>query len=405
MILGESLRLSVQSIRANTLRSFLTLLGIIIGVTAVIAVVSIVQGLNQYVADKLLDTGSNVNYLDKYGINPSEDEWEKAQKRPDLTLLDAEEIREVAPHVAYVAVQSFARGKIKYGRATRGNVGVQGVTDGMEHMESAELAAGRRVGREDVLKSRQVIVLGHDVVEALFGGADPIGRSVRVQGRSFEVIGFFQKQGSVLGQSQDNIAQVPYGAFERVFKRRFSPTILFKSTSQAMAPAAQDEVKAIMRRRHHLRPGVEDDFAIMSSEMFLTFYKNFTAGLYGAMIGIAGLSLLVGGIVVMNIMLVSVTERTREIGIRKSLGARRADIMQQFLIESSILAGAGGLLGVLMGALIAGAIAKFSPLPAKVEWWSVALGLLVSSSVGLFFGIYPASRAARLDPIEALRYE
>ncbi len=405
MILGESLRLSVQSIRANTLRSFLTLLGIIIGVTAVIAVVSIVQGLNHYVADRLLDTGSNVNYLDKFGVITSEDEWEKAQKRPNLTLEDADEIRELAPHVAHVAVQSFARGRIKYGRATRGNVGVQGVTEGMENMESAELAGGRRIVREDALRGRQVIVLGSEVVESLFAGADPLGKSVRAQGRSFEVIGWFKKQGSVLGQSQDNIAQIPYGAFERVYRARFSPTILFKSTSQEMATIAQDEVKSIMRRRHHLRPGAEDDFAIMSSEMFLAFYKSFTAGLYGAMIGIAGLSLLVGGIVVMNIMLVSVTERTREIGIRKALGARRADIMQQFLIESSILAGSGGLLGVMLGGSIAWAIGKFSPLPATVEWWSVFLGLLVSSSVGLFFGIYPASRAARLDPIDALRYE
>ena len=405
MIFGESVRLSVQSIRGNTLRSFLTLLGIIIGVTAVIAVVSIVQGLNRYVAEKLLDTGSNVNYLDKFGVITSEEEWEKAQKRPDLALADADEIREVAPHVAYVAVQSFARGRIKYGRATRGNVGVQGVTEGMENMESTELAAGRRIVREDALRGRQVIVLGSEVVESLFAGADPIGHSVRVQGRSFEVIGWFKSQGSILGRSQDNVAQIPYGAFERVYRARFSPTILFKSTSQEMATIAQDEVKSIMRRRHHLRPGVDDDFSIMSSEMFLTFYKNFTAGLYGAMIGIAGLSLLVGGIVVMNIMLVSVTERTREIGIRKALGARRADIMQQFLIESAILAGAGGLLGVLLGASIAWAIGKFSPLPAEVEWWSVLLGLLVSSSVGLFFGIYPASRAARLDPIDALRYE
>jgi putative ABC transport system permease protein len=405
MIFGESLRLSLVSLRANKLRSFLTLLGIIIGVTAVIAVVAIVQGLNRYVADKLLDTGSNVSYLDKYGIITTEDAWEKAQKRPDITLADADALREQCPHVAYVVVQNASRGRIYWGRAHRGNVRITGTTEGAEHVEAAEIDAGRRISREDVLRRRPVIVLGSEVVDGLFGERDPIGRRVRVAGRSLEVIGVFKKQGGMGWTTQDNAVQIPYGLWEQMFGRDESPTIMFKPNSQELAPVAQDEVRLVMRRRHHLRPAQEDDFGITSSELFLNFYRTFTAGLYGAMIGIAALSLIVGGIVVMNIMLVSVTERTREIGIRKSVGARRSDIMQQFLIESSILAGLGGLLGIILGASIAKLIDVATPLPTRVEWWSAALGLFVSSSVGLFFGLYPASRAARLDPIEALRYE
>ncbi len=405
MNLRESAGIALGALRANKLRSFLTLLGTIIGVMSVIAVLSFVEGLNRFVSEKLLNAGANVFWVDPYGFVTSQEAWEKVQHNPEITLDDGDALRARVPHAAMVVAQAGTRGTARYREKEVRSVSINGRGPGYEVIDDLTIGPGRHLTELDDQRRRLVCVLGAEVAEELFPRIDPLGKQVRLGAESYEIVGVIAGKGKMFGQSQDRFATIPIRTFQKYKQERGSFGLAVKSLDQASMPAAQQEVRNILRGRRHLRPGQPDNFGITTSENVLDLYHNLTGGIFVVTVGVAAISLLVGGIVIMNIMLVSVTERTREIGIRKAMGARRRDILTQFLVEATTLSLSGGLIGILVGlglALLAGAL---SPLPAAVSWPAVGLGIGMSAFIGIFFGSYPAWRAARLDPIEALRYE
>ena len=405
MQVSESLRIAVANLRAHKVRSLLTVLGTVIGVMSVITIVSIIEGMNSYVSERLLEEGSNTFYVDKFGLITDYEQYLDAMNRKDLTIDDARALERNATAIEVVGSISQSRSDVRYRSREVSNVDVMGVDEGYQPARGIEVEYGRFVSREDVVRRRAVCVLGADVKDKLFAGLDPMGKEVRVGRHTFRVIGVAEKKGSLLGMSQDSNVMMPLTAFHKAFGSRSPVSLVAKARDQESLELAQDEARSILRARRKVPFSKPDDFGIMSAETFMEIYKNFTSTAYLVTVGIAGLSLLVGGIVIMNIMIVSVTERTKEIGIRKAVGARRADIMFQFLIESLILSGSGGLIGVLVGVGIALLISNVTPLPAAIKGWAIIMGLLVACGVGGFFGIYPAARAAKMDPIVALRYE
>ena len=406
MRLYEAILSALHSLRANKLRSFLTLLGIIIAVISIIAVVTVIQGLNDKVTDLFTGRGADVFEIDKVGqIVTSRAEWERLRRRPDLTVRDVEAVERGGESIAYVSatVDGFAR--VAYRERAIESADLQGLGEEYSFLAEFEIARGRHMSPIEVARSAAVAVVGPQVVEELFRGEDPLGKRIRVGSGAFTIVGVAKERGSTFGVTQDSFVAIPIGAFQKMYGQRRSVTIAVKPTAPDLIEDAIEEARLILRARHKLRPGEEDDFGIVTTEGLLTLYRRVTTGVYSALVGLVAISLVVGGIVVMNIMLVSVTERTREVGIRKALGARRRDILVQFLIEAVILSAVGGLVGVLGGFGIALIISAATPLPSSLQWWSVALGILLSSGVGIFFGIWPALKAARLHPIEALRYE
>ncbi len=405
MNLRESVGIALGSIRANKLRSFLTLLGTIIGVASVIAVVSFVEGMNQYVTNKLLNAGANVFWVDKYGFITTQEAFEDAQRRPDVTLDDADALAKTVVHAAMIVPEVGTSAPVRYRSKVVRGIGVQGKGIGYDVVSDLTIGSGRHLAPLDDQRRRDVCVIGPEVAEELFANLDPIGRAIRVGEREFEVVGVTKAKGKLFGQSQDRFVVVPIRTFMKHWMERGSLTINVKSADAASIDLAQQEVRNVMRARRHLRPGAPDNFGISTAETYLELYRTLTGGIFIVTIGVAAISLVVGGIVIMNIMLVSVTERTREIGVRKALGARRRDILGQFLVEATTLSLAGGVIGVALGGSLALLVGAVSPLPAALSLPAVGLGIAMSTLVGVFFGSYPAVRAARLDPIESLRYE
>jgi putative ABC transport system permease protein len=405
MNLRESVGIALGGVRANKLRSFLTLLGIIIGVASVIAVVSFVEGLNQFVTQKLLNAGANVFVIDKYGFITSQEAFEEANKNPDVTLADADALRSGMRHASMIVAQTGSSAPIRYRAKVQNQVSVNGRSAGYDLVDDLTIERGRHLSELDDLERRPVLVMGPELADDLFGSLDPLGRIVRVDRYEFEVVGITKAKGKIFGQSQDRFVTVPIHTFQKYWQERGSFQLAVKSVDQASLDLAQQEARNILRARRHQRPGQPDRFGITTSETWLQLYRTLTGGIFIVSIGVAAISLIVGGIVIMNIMLVSVTERTREIGIRKALGARRRDILTQFLVESTTLSLSGGLLGIVIGSSLALLVGAFSPLPAALSVTALVLGIVMSTAVGVFFGSYPAARAARLDPIEALRYE
>jgi putative ABC transport system permease protein len=403
--LRESAGIALGAVRANKLRSFLTLLGTIIGVASVIAVISFVEGLNRFVSDKLIQAGSNTFQVDKFGFITSQEAYLDAMKRPDVTIEDADALRAGVRHAALVIAQAGTRENVRWRTERSNGVEIRGRTPGYEVTEDLAIQDGRHFTELDDQRRRAVCVIGPEVAEELFHGLDAIGREIRLGEQTFQVIGVTQPKGKLLGQSQDRFIAIPIRSFVKFKQERGSIEVAIKSVDQASLPNALQEARIIMRGRRHLAPIKPDNFAITTSDTWLEFYNNLTGGIFVVTIGVAAISLLVGGIVIMNIMLVSVTERTREIGIRKALGARRRDILTQFLTEATTLSLSGGLLGIALGIGLALLVGAISPLPAAVSLPAVGLGIVMSCVIGIFFGSYPAWRAARLDPIEALRYE
>jgi putative ABC transport system permease protein len=403
--LRESAGIALAALRANKLRSFLTLLGTIIGVAAVIFVLSVVEGLNQYVAGKILGAGSNVFWVDKIGDAIGDEQFEAAMKRPDITLDDADALRAAVPHAAMVVAGAGATAPVRHRDKVARGVDLAGRGAGYEVVEDLAIARGRPLSEFDDRRRRPVCVLGPEVVDEIFAGSDPLGQDVRVGGQTFEVVGVTRAKGKVLGRTQDHFVTVPIHSFEKYWRSRFSYYVYVKSTDQSTLPLAVQEARNVMRARHHLPPGRPDNFGITTADTWMEIYRKITGGVFALTIGVAAIALLVGGIVIMNIMLVSVTERTREIGVRKALGARRRDVLAQFLVEAATLSLSGGLVGVVVGVLCALLVSAVAHLPAAVSVPSLILGVSMSTLVGVFFGSYPAWRASRLDPVEALRYE
>jgi putative ABC transport system permease protein len=405
MNLRESIGIALGAIRANKMRSFLTLLGTIIGVASVIAVVSFVEGLNRFVSDKLVNAGANVFVVDRFGFITSQEAYEDALKHPDVTLDDADALREGVAHASMVVAQSEALLPLHYRNKVMKGVSVHGRGQGYDLIDDIAIEEGRHLAETDDQRRALVCVIGPEVVDEMFPGVDAIGKSLRIGENTFEVIGVTKEKGKLFGVSQDRFVTIPIRTFQKLLQERGSIGIAVKSIDQASLPLAQQEARNILRGRRHLGPGKPDNFGITTADSYMELYRNLTGGIFVVSIGVAAISLLVGGIVIMNIMLVSVTERTREIGIRKALGAKRRDIVSQFLVEATTLSLAGGIIGIVLGVGLALLVGAVSPLPAAVNFPAVLMGIVMSSLVGIFFGSYPALQAAKLDPIESLRYE
>ncbi len=403
----EAIRIALHSLWANKLRSTLTLLGVVIGVAAVIAVVTFVNGINGYVATRIFNLGADVFIVSKISpVITNIDQFLEGQKRKDVIMDDYYAVASNCPHCEYVGASTFTTGKVKYADQYINDTWIRGLTPSMGIILDLDLVAGRMINATDMENGSRVVVIGNDIQEKLMPGVDPIGREVRVQGEIYTVIGLGKKEGKTLGQSRDNYVLMPVTAWMKQFGSHTSIRISGKSAGVGpQFDAAIDETRATMRARRHDLPGQADSFAIETNESFLGIWSSISSSFFIAMIAIAAISLVVGGIVIMNIMLVSVTERTREIGIRKALGARRGDVLRQFLIESSTMAIVGGILGIVFGIAVAKTVTSLVGMPSAIKLWAIAAGLAVSASVGIFFGVYPARRAAALDPIAALRFE
>jgi len=402
----ESGVIALQSIWANKLRSFLTVLGNIVAVTSIIAVVSLIQGLNSSVEDAIVSqVGADSFMVDRYPITRSEEEQDAVRNNPRVTVDDARAIREFAPSVASVMIQARGSAPMAYRGNELESAQVQGVTREYATLPTTNIERGRVITPAEFDAGRLVAILGADAADRLFESVDPLGKRMSIAGLPFTVVGIAEKKGSVFGQSQDEYAIIPLPAFQRLFGSRRSLNLVVRPLDPTLTRTAMDETTVALRIERRLRPSEPDNFGIFSSDTFLGIYDQATAGIFAVLVGVVGLSLVVGGIVIMNIMLMVVTERTREIGLRKALGARRRDIVWQILTESITLSTFGGIVGTTIGFLVAMLIAAVSPLPAIVEPWSVGVGIGITAVVGLFFGLYPAMQAASLDPIEALRRE
>lgn len=402
----ESVRLALSSIWANKLRSLLTLLGNIVAVSSIITVVALITGVNGAVTDAIVsDLGADSFVIQRTGITQNEDDFERQRNNPVVTLEDADAIRRFSDAIATVMAQAQQRTSVAYRNEELESIQVQGVTEEYVDFSTFDAERGRMISPVEVRRKRQVALLGWQVADRLFGAADPVDKQIRIAGVTFRVVGVSEKKGSAFGNSLDEFVVIPLGAYQKLFGSRQSLQLMVRPRDATLVSRARDDARVAMRVERRLKPAEPDNFGLIASDSVLGIFQQATAGIAVVLVGIVGLSLVVGGIVIMNIMLMVVSERTREIGLRKALGAKRRDIMSQVLTESITLSLMGGVIGVASGALFALIIGTLTPVPASVEAWSVALGVIITALVGLFFGWYPARRASRLDPIEALRRE
>lgn len=402
----EAVRVALESLRANRLRSVLTLIGVVIGVMTIITVVAFISGLNGFVAEEVFALGADAIQVNRGADSTiSEDDFVRVRRRRNLTMTDVEAVREACTRCQSVGAHLNAGGQVKAGSEILQQVQVRGRTPEVPEILGEGIEDGRSINDIDVSRRRRVAVLGADVRDALFPLLDPIGRRVLINGDEFEVVGVGEAEGALMGQPRDNWVMIPITSFYRIWGSDRSVTLYAKADGEESVVAAADQIRSVLRSLRHVPYTEEDDFSLTTNETFLELWGNISRTFFAVTVAIASIALVVGGIVVMNIMLVSVTERTREIGVRKAVGARRSDILSQFLVESATVTLVGGVIGILFGAALAGAVSWLTGLPAAIRPWSVVLGLAVSTATGLFFGIWPARKAAALDPIEALRHE
>jgi putative ABC transport system permease protein len=401
----ELIRLAAKTLWSNRLRSALTVLGTAVAVLAIVAVVSILNGADRYVAQQILTSGPDVFTLTKVGFVMDFEAMLEAQKRRDLELEDAVFLQDQLTLAAAVVPRVQQRLSVKRGREQLTNVSVWGTGADYPLVGDFIIEAGRDLGPLDLETRSSVAVIGAEVRERLFGNLDPIGQSIRIGAFRHVVVGVLEARGGGLGESKDELILIPITTLQKQFGSRQSIDIMVQAADISVLEDSKAEAALYLKLRRGLKPYDEPDFDIHTDEQVFAAYQNFTRLFYAALVGLVSLSLLIGGIVIMNIMLVSVTERTREIGLRKALGAHPKHIVAQFLVESVLLSLAGGLAGGTLGALVTWLVEALSPVPAQVQPWSVVVGLALAGGAGLFFGIYPAHRASRLSPIAALRAE
>ncbi len=402
----ESVKLALASIWGNKLRSLLTLLGNIVAVSSIIAVVALIRGVNGAVSDAIVsDLGADSFTVRRTGIARNQDDIDRQRNNPRITLDEARAIRRFGTTISAVMAQAQQNSKVGYRTEELESITVQGVTDAYLEFSTFDAERGRMISPVEIARNRPVALVGWQVADRLFGQADPLDKSIKVAGVPFRIVGVSAKKGAFFGNSLDEFVVIPLGQHQKLFGARQSLALMVKPRNAQVVALARDEARTALRVARHLGPGEPDNFGIVASDSVLDIFEQATTGIAAVLVGIVALSLLVGGIVIMNIMLMVVSERTREIGLRKALGARSRDIMSQVLTESITLSMLGGLIGAGLGAAFATGLAAVTPLPAAIELWSVVVGVVVTGLVGLFFGWYPARRAASLAPIEALRRE
>ncbi|MGB2677857.1 MAG: ABC transporter permease [Candidatus Acidiferrum sp.] len=403
---SETLKLALSALRAHKLRSFLTLLGVILAVTTLVAVMSVIAGLNLYVADRVANLGANVFLVHRFGIITSQDQWIKAQKRPLINYDDYARLRDSMKLASAVAAEEDHFVEVKSGNLTMENVQMFGTTANFAEVRNLNVAQGRFITPADEEHHSEVVFIGPDLAAKFFPNVDPLGKTLRVQTHTYEVIGVAEALGSAFGQSQDNYMIMPLSAWRKGWHTNEDwLTIFVQAPSQELMAASEDEARMFFRAWRHLPYDAPDNFAILGSDSIMQLWHDLTKNIAFVAMALVSIFLVVGGIVIMNIMLASVTERTREIGLRRSLGARKKHILLQFMTESAVLAAAGGIIGIIAAYAIVFFVKNVFSFPMETPIGAVILSLCLSTAVGLFFGIFPAMRAAKLDPIEALRSE
>jgi len=403
----EAFRLALQSLWANKMRTILTLIGVVMGVASVIMVITLVNGANKYVSTKLSGYGADVFTITRMSsVIFSAEEYFKFQKRKIVRIEDYQAVRDNCTECSEVGALLSKSTNVVHNGHSSNNTEVRGYSWTMLSLNNIDIALGRGFIPADEDKGTHDAVVGYDIVDNILGDGDPIGKEIRVDGIPYTIVGVGERQGKTLGQSQDNWVAVPISTYQQTYGYNDSVDIYARANGNAEAmERAKDEVRVLMRSRRHNGAGQPDDFELETNDTFLDIWKQISSLFTWIVLGIASISLVVGGIVIMNIMLVSVTERTREIGVRKALGARQRDVLLQFLIESATMALTGGAIGVLCGVIVAKLITVIIGFPTSVQLWSVLLGLFMATATGIFFGVYPASKAAKLDPVVALRAE
>lgn len=405
----EGVLIALRALRENKLRTFLTLLGNIVGTMSVIAVVSLIGGIDDYIREEVAREGSNVFTIERINfleaITDLSEFLDALARNKTIRLEDVEYIRESVPSASVVGAAISETDRISYRNEGVAGVRIRGRSSEYPLLENTELFAGRHISRLEVERSNKVAVIGWDIYNRLFENRNPVGKTMKIGDEHYQVTGVIEDQGTVFGESRNRFVIIPVTRFLKEYGSRRSIGIKVKAEDVSLLGRAVDEATIAMRIRHRLRPTEEDDFSISTSKQLISLWKNISGSVFKALIFLVSIALVVGGIVLMNVMLVSVTERTREIGIRKALGARRLNIVWQFIVESVTLSLVGGVIGIVIGFTIAAIISLVSPLPYIIAPWSIFAGLAVTFVIGLIFGTYPAGKAAKLDPVEALHYE